>query len=307
LKFIDDQRRQSAADPRILPSAYHTLTIQDIGYVNGRRVAFWDASSRKVIASVKSVLEEHLRLFLSKLCTHTKGHGGVKGTIRSLQSRIQGFPFVARFDVASYYDSIDHAIMLNQFEKAGLPLDVLSVVRQYLELPDTERSGYGLIAGGSLSPLLGSLYMLSLDKSFEVLSADGRIFYRRYMDDIVILAATRTRLRSAIRLVHRKLNALGLQLHDKQKRFIGRTSKGFDFLGYRLHQNRLLRPSAKSVRHLKEHARRLYERGASMTRLRQYVYRWRQWLWGGLASLVCRKGGWKRYWVWVKIHLNIGQ
>lgn len=33
--------------------------------------------------------------------------------------------------------------------------------------------------------------------------------------------------------------------------------------------------------------------------------KWWCWLWGGLDSLVCRKGGWKRYWVWVKIWLDI--
>ena len=62
-------------------------------------------------------------------------------------------------------------------------------------------------------------------------------------------------------------------MHEIRKRFMGRTSDGFDFLGYRLHPNRRLRPSFESMRRLSERARRLYEQGASLPRLRLYVTR----------------------------------
>ena len=125
------------------------------------------------------------------------------------------------------------------------------------------------------------------------------------MIDIIILAETRNLLRTAIRTVHRALGPLMLRLHDKQKRHIGKTAAGFDFLGCRLHPDRLLRPSSESVRRLNERARRLYEQPAFMTRLRLYVVRWWRWLLGGLDGLVCRKGGVKRYWVRVFTHLDI--
>jgi hypothetical protein len=96
-----------------------------------------------------------------------------------------------------------------------------------------------------------------------------------------------------------------MRAYKKQKRFIGRTVKGFDFLGYRLHPGRRLRPSKDSLHRVREHARRLYEQGASVTRLRQYVLRWWRWFWGGLEGLVCAKGGMKRYWVHIRIHLDI--
>ena len=124
------------------------------------------------------------------------------------------------------------------------------------------------------------------------------------MDDFIVLADTHGKLRRIIRRVHGEPAALGLRVHGK-KRFIGRTTAGFDFLGYRLHPNRRLRPSAESVRRLKERARRLYEQGASRPRLRQYVTRWWRRLWGGLEELVCGKGGVKRYWVWICAHLDI--
>jgi len=54
-----------------------------------------------------------------------------------------------------------------------------------------------------------------------------------------------------------------------------------------------------------ERARRLYEQGASLRRLRQYVIRWHRWFQGALSGLVSRKGGIKRYWAWVISHLDI--
>jgi len=51
------------------------------------------------------------------------------------------------------------------------------------------------------------------------------------MDDWVILAPSRWKLRAAIRLVNETLAELKLQQHP-DKTFIGRVSRGFDFLGY---------------------------------------------------------------------------
>ncbi len=144
-----------------------------------------------------------------------------------------------------------------------------------------------MVAGGSISPLLGALYLHPLDEAMLEWERKGRILYRRFMDDFVILASSRHVLRKAIRKVHEVLYSLMLVLHPV-KRFIGRTVKSFDFLGYQIHQNRKLRPSAVSLHRLTERARQLYERGVSEERLRQYVIRWHRWLHGGLDEFVTR-------------------
>ena len=69
--------------------------------------------------------------------------------------------------------------------------------------------------------------------------------YVRTMDDIVLLARTRWQLRRAIAELHACLRPLHLR-HHPEKRFIGKLSRGFDFLGYQfihLHWGRKLRPS----------------------------------------------------------------
>ena len=80
---------------------------------------------------------------------------------------------------------------------------------------------------------------------------------------------------------------------------------GFDFLGYRIHPDRKLRPAVQSLNRLLERARRLYEQGVDENRLRQYVQRWFIWPIGGLRNRVIDTGGFNRIWLFVLKHLNI--
>ena len=86
---------------------------------------------------------------------------------------------------------------------------------------------------------------------------DKRLVYVRYMDDFVVLAKTQWHLKKAIAKIHRITCDLKLRLHRKIKCFIGRTAKGFDFLGYTIHPQRRLRPSSVSLQRLVARARRL--------------------------------------------------
>ena len=52
-------------------------------------------------------------------------------------------------------------------------------------------------------------------------------------------------------------------------------------------------------------AGRLYEQRDDSDRLWRYVTRWTRWLWGALDGLVTRKGGVKRYMVYVLKQLQI--
>ena len=46
---------------------------------------------------------------------------------------------------------------------------------QYLALPDRRKLGKGMIAGGSLSPLLGAVMLTALDKAMEAKVRTGAI------------------------------------------------------------------------------------------------------------------------------------
>jgi hypothetical protein len=60
----------------------------------------------------------------------------------------------------------------------------------------------------------------------EQMEGDSRYFYRRFMDDIIVLALTRWHLRNAVRTVNQHFYQLKVaQAPDKT--FIGRIAKGF--------------------------------------------------------------------------------
>ena len=85
-----------------------------------------------------------------------------------------------------------------------------------------------------MSPIIGAFFLTELDETCEKLG----VFYTRFLDDILVLAQTRWQLRTAVKVVHRTLAGLHLEIQPT-KTFIGKIDKGFDFLGYHLAPGRL--------------------------------------------------------------------
>jgi hypothetical protein len=141
----------------------------------------------------------------------------------------------------------------------------------------------GISRGCALSPLIGAFYLETLDAA---LSRSG-LYYVRYMDDILVLAPTRWRLRRAVRCLHEHFVRLKLHTHP-DKTFIGRIERGFDFLGYH-YSRKPLQLAASTVRHFVARLHRLYEQqktapeGAAV--LGEYVTRWLRWTRAGLREL----------------------
>ena len=274
------------------------LTLRNTWFEDGHKFVRWSPDSSKLLKQVKTVLSDQLKPHLSRRCSHVKGNGGVKLSVRYSQRLCNNFGYVARFDVRSYYKSMDHQIILDLLRKYQVTPGVISIVSEYLSLPDNNKSGKGMVAGGALSPLIGALYLMPLDKLMEDLQATTGIRYQRYMDDYVIFAPTRHKLRKAIKLMYVVLDELKVDVHPK-KRFIGPTRRGFDFLGYWLEPHRPLTPSQVSLTRLTDRSRQLLERTASIARLRQYILRWLQWHRSGLRGLTDKRRRFEWYWRYV--------
>ena len=120
--------------------------------------------------------------------------------------------------------------------------------------------------------------------------AETGLFYARFMDDWVILAPTRWKLRRAIRVVNETLAALKVEQHP-DKTFIGRICRGFDFLGYTFSPSGL-GVAAKTLERFAARVTRLYEQGAGATRIGAYVRHWRRWVESGLAARMHEVEAW---------------
>jgi hypothetical protein len=105
------------------------------------------------------------------------------------------------------------------------------------------------------------------------------------MDDILILASSRWKLKRAIRALNQTLNELKLEKHP-EKTSIGRTERGFDFLGYHL-SPKGFSVARKTAENFLARALRLYEQepgeALASARLGLYVERWVRWTRAGLS------------------------
>ena len=184
----------------------------------------------------------------------------------------------------SYYASIDHDILLTMLERYVPDGRVLDLLRQYVRRTIYDGGLYedmqrGISLGCPLSPLMGAFCLKLLDERMETTGLP----YARFMDDWAILAPSRWKLRAAIRLVNETLAELKVQQHP-DKTFIGRVSRGFDFLGY-LFTPAGLEVTPRAVERCVERVSRLYERGVDLIHIGAYVRRWQRWARSGLRVL----------------------
>jgi len=108
------------------------------------------------------------------------------------------------------------------------------------------------------------------------------------MDDILILAKTRWKLKKAIKVLNQTFDELKLEKHP-DKTVIGRVERGFDFLGYHYSPDGIS-VARKTVENFIARATRLYKQETGeffdSSRLGLYVQRWVRWVGAGLVYSV---------------------
>lgn len=264
----------------------------DIVKMDGRHLHCWSSMD----ALVLKLLAWHLGGLLptSKACTHLKSHGGLKQTVRQVYDALGQYAFVCKTAVKGYYENIDHALLLQQLSSFLPDKQVWRLIYHYVHRV-VERGGNftdinrGICRGCPLSPVMAALYLLPLDK----LMTQKGIFYRRYMDDIVVLCKTRWQLRCAVRLINNQLSLLKLS-KAPDKTFIGKISKGFDFLGYR-YDGATLKLAVKTLHNMTQKWQQLYEQArkkstpekitSGVAACDRYLTRWLRWTTAGLSGL----------------------
>ena len=132
----------------------------------------------------------------------------------------------------------------------------------------------------ALAPLPRFRYVLKTDvqaysASIDYLLLLGISWPAPFMDDILVLAPTRWKLRAAVKVVNQVLAAVKLNKH-LDKTCIRRIEKGVDWLGYHLSPAGL-RVATKTLHNFATRLTRLYEQESGkpdgFSRLGQYVPR----------------------------------
>jgi hypothetical protein len=273
-------------------SCYQFSPLQKVQKANGEVIHLWSARDALVLKALAIVLADVLPISLA--CTHVKGHGGLKATVRRVYDQLPGYRFVLRTDVKGYYESIDHFLLMDQFAKYIKDKFILNLLWQYLHRMVEQGGLYkevqkGISRGCPLSPLIGAFFLTGLDNKFH----RKGLFYARYMDDILIMTPTRWSLRRAVKTLNVVLGQLKLKKHP-DKTFIGKIDRGFDFLGYHVSRNGLS-VATMTWKNFIARLCRLYEQKKTSPEcdaiLGVYVRLWWRWVRGGLGSAIASVSG----------------
>ena len=149
-----------------------------------------------------------------------------------------GYQWVAEADIRSFFDRIDHAVVLRLLERRVSDRRVQKLVRGWLRAGvmvegRVQATVAGTPQGGVISPLLANIVLHELDRRWR--AADGVLV--RYADDFVVLARTRGQAEAALVRAGAILTGLGLRLHPDKTKVValGNGREGFDFLGCHFH------------------------------------------------------------------------
>jgi RNA-directed DNA polymerase len=146
-----------------------------------------------------------------------------------------GFVWAVEFDIADFFGSIDHDVVMGLVERRISDRRTLKLIRGWLGagvMVDgaVQQTVAGTPQGGVISPLLANIVLHELDRAL----AGRRGVFVRYADDGVVLVRSQAHAEQALELIGATVAGLGLTLHaDKTKIVDLREGReGFDFLGW---------------------------------------------------------------------------
>lgn len=117
----------------------------------------------------------------------------------------KGFCYIAEYDIASFYDTIDHSILIRILNNIGIENDILFLFEKCLKswaIVSSAEIGFekhcGIPQGPDCSGIIAELYLSYLDEKFVTYK---RARYFRYADDIRIMATSELECQKTITLL----------------------------------------------------------------------------------------------------------
>lgn len=172
------------------------------------------------------------REFEDESFAYRPGRSVKMAVARITRLRDEGFRWVVDADIRSYFDEIDHDLMLQCLARHVSDQPFLALIRQWLDATLQPQAGgaiqieVGIPQGSPISPLLANLYLDDLD---EAITDNGHQLVR-FADDFVIFCRSEEEAHQALLLATREAVKLKLTIHPEKTR-ITNFEHGFRFLG----------------------------------------------------------------------------
>jgi retron-type reverse transcriptase len=148
-----------------------------------------------------------------------------------LKHRDAGRRWVVDGDIKDCFERLDHDVLMRAVSVEVKDPQVQRLLQLFLKAKvmnevDGRESGFGVVQGGVISPLLSNVYLHAFD---ERMTRAGLALVR-YADDWIVLCASESDARAALNQTMDALAKLKLAIHP-QKTWITHFDKGFSFLG----------------------------------------------------------------------------
>ena len=169
---------------------------------------------------IKSHLEPRLE---AQFHNNSYGYRPLKSAhqaVEAVQENVRQFAWVVDMDIKSYFDEVNHELLLKALDRHVSEKWVKMYIRRWLETPVQQtdgtlipKDGKGTPQGGVISPLLANLFLhYALDKWIE--RHYPGVAFVRYADDVIVHCHTEAEAKALLAAIRSRLAECRLSLNE---------------------------------------------------------------------------------------------
>lgn len=199
-------------------------------------------------ATVKAELEKKLEPLFHPNSYGYRPKKSAIDAVRQCRSRCFRRSWVIDLDIASFFDTIPHDLLLKGLERHVEERWQTVAIRRILRAPVQTKSGVlfsplrGIAQGSVLSPLLANVYLhYGLDRWLE--RRFPHVWFERFADDVVLHCASKQEAEYVLSRVRTRFAEIGLKVNEQKTKIVycgdprrrpegGDCPQRFTFLGY---------------------------------------------------------------------------